>query len=41
MKTLLLPPVIQNHVETARYGDNKLMQLLMRVAAALAPPGTS
>ena len=37
MKALLFPSVVQNDIETARDGDNELLQLLVRMAAALAP----
>ena len=33
--------VVEDHVEAAGHGDDELVQLLVRVAAALGPPGTS
>ena len=37
MKSFLLLTVIQDHIETARHGNDELMQTLVCVSAALGP----
>lgn len=39
MEAFFLSAVVQNHVETSRHRDDKLMQILVRVAAAFGPAG--
>jgi len=39
MEAFLLSAVVQNHVETARHRNDQLVQILVRVPAALGPAG--
>lgn len=37
MKFFLILAIIQGDIKTTRHGDNKLMQILVRMPAALGP----
>jgi len=38
---LLFFAIVEDDIETSGHGDEKLMALFERVAATIAPPGTS
>jgi hypothetical protein len=38
MKSLLVKPVVQDHVEAARHRDDHLMQVFMGMGSAVGPP---